>query len=59
MLAAVTVMSVGLVRVWNVVAVVWKVMGLVTKGSSVLEGHGPNQVEESATRVPCSGIACV
>lgn len=45
-------MSVVLGSVRNVVGVVWMTIGLVTKGISVLEGHGPNQVEVSATVVP-------
>lgn len=46
------VMSVVLGRVRNVVGVVWITIGLVTKGISVLDGHGPNHVEVSATSVP-------
>lgn len=49
-------MSVVLGNVRNVVGV--EIMGLVTNGSSVLDGHGPNHVEVSATLVPWSGISC-
>lgn len=44
------VMSVVLGSVRNVVGVM--MIGLVTNGSSVLDGHGPNHVEVSATLVP-------
>lgn len=49
--------SVVLGNVKNVVGV--EIMGLVTNGSSVLDGHGPNHVEVSATRVPWLGISCL
>lgn len=42
-------------KVRNVVGV--EIMGLVTNGSSVLDGQGPNHVEVSATLVPWSGIS--
>lgn len=50
-------MAVVLDNVRNVVGV--EIIGLVTKGSSVLDGHGPNQVDVSATLVPWSGISCL
>lgn len=49
-------MSVVFGNVRNVVGV--DSMGLVTNGSSVLDGQGPNHVEVSATLVPWSGISC-